>query len=193
MPNSMLPEAEELLSTVDISKMITHLKLNVQSTLDKLKEFSKREGRRKISELNELMDTTELNDFLRIVFNGGHPTIDSNEEIRRFDYLIEKCKTTGSKTIKATEEKGLSFCTSLSQFVEVAKLKIKSAKTKIQEIHIYKINENTKLPHGLAFIKDHPGHVSLVATHDMPWNEMINKLKIVSDILEHFTTIKVEL
>jgi hypothetical protein len=150
-------------------------------------------GRRKISELNDIIDATELNEFLRMVFNDEHPTIYSNCKIRPADYMIETCRSTGNKTIKACKEVGLSFCRTLSQFVDVAKLKTERAKQKMQVIHIYKIKEDAQLPQGLAFNKDRPGHVSLIATKDMSWNEMINKLKLVSDMLEHFTTLRVEL
>lgn len=66
----------------------------------------------------------------------------------------------GEKIIKANEKKGLSFCRTISKFVEVAKFKAKRSKNSLEDIHVYKINENVELPKGLAFYKDKPGHVS---------------------------------
>lgn len=185
---------EELLSAVDINVVIRHLRVHTQDTLDKLKAFSEREGRRKISELNELMDSTDLNEFLRLVFNDDHPTLNSIEGIRGIDYMIETCKSNGEKLIKASKEKGLSFCNTITKFVEVAKLISRKFKYQPEvNLHVYKINQNAQLPNGLAFNKDSDGHVSLIATENMSWNDMISKLQRVSEILEHFTTIRIGL
>ncbi len=64
-------------------------------------------------------------------------------------------------------------------------------KNKDLDIHIYKINENKQLPRGLEFNKDSEGHVSLTATQDMSWNDMIIKLQMVSEMLEHHATIRI--
>lgn len=181
---------EELLTTIDISQFISTLKVN---SLNKLKEFSERAGRRTISELNQIIDATELNEFLRMVYNDEHPTFDSKQVIRSIDYMIEKINSNGDKIIKASKMRGLSFCTNLSQFVKIAKLKAQRSKNVEENIHIYILNEDAQLPRGLAFNKDSPGHVSLIATQDMTWNDMISKLKMVSDTLEYFTTIRIVL
>lgn len=105
MPNSMdrdteVDKQEELLTTVDVNKFIVNLKVNAQATLDKLKAFSERAGRRTISELNQIADATELNEFLRMVYNDEHPTVGKKEEIRDLDYIIETCNSTGKKNYK---------------------------------------------------------------------------------------------
>ncbi len=55
------------------------------------------------------MDFTELNDFLRLVFNDEHPTINTKQTIRKADYIIESCKSSREKFIRASKNGGLSF------------------------------------------------------------------------------------
>lgn len=181
---------EELFSEIDIGQTIQMLRVQA---FNKLKEFSERAGRRTIAELNQILDATELNEYIRMVYNDDHRTIDRRDEIRRADYFIEKDQSTGSKIIKASKEKGLSFCRTITQFVEVARAKSHRSKNRFEDIHVYTIREDAELPRGLAFNIDTPGHVSLIVTQDMSWNEMLKKLKIVSDMLEFVVTIPIQL
>lgn len=179
---------EELFSDFDFGKWVINMKVNAKTSLDMLKAFSEIPGRRTISDLKHIMDTTELNEFLRLVYNNDHRTIDSKVGIRSADYMIKKGDSPKDNIIIASK-KGLSFCSTLRKLIEVIGTKAKYSKNTKEIIHVYKVHEATSLPLGLAFNKDTPGHVSLIATHDMSWNDMINKLRRVSDMLELVTTI----
>lgn len=50
-------EKEEMFSDVDVSQVLKMLRLQA---MNKLKELSERAGRRTISELNQIIDSTEL-------------------------------------------------------------------------------------------------------------------------------------
>ncbi len=157
--------------------------------LNKLREFCERAGQKVIDELNTLIDNTELNEYIRMAFNDENPTLDNRNQIRPSDFLIKKDELTGEKIIRATTERGLSFCSTLEQFVKVAQLKARRYKN-TATIHIYKINEAVQLPIGLAFHKDSPGHISLIVTKDMSWNELVYKLSQVGDLLEYIKTME---
>lgn len=179
---------DELFSEFDFRQWVVKMKVNAQTSLDILKAFSEIPGRRTISDLKQIMDATELNEFLRLVYNDEHKTIDSKEQIRAADYKIKKGNSLNDNIIIASN-KGLSFCSTLRKLIEVIGTKAKYSKNTKDIIHVYKVNEYTSLPFGLAFNKDTPGHVSLVATHDMSWNDMISKLNVVSNMLELVVTI----
>ena len=83
-------KTEELLTAVNVEELITKLSVNVQTTLIMLKEFCEREGSRTIKELDQMMHSTlkatELNAFLRLVYNNEHPTVGSEgKEVRSAD------------------------------------------------------------------------------------------------------------
>lgn len=116
---------EESLFMEDLCSKLREARVFAQDTLEKLRCFCEKSGRRKISELNEILDSTELNDFIRLVFNEDHPTLDSKDQIRKLDYEIERCTLSGEKQIRASEKKGLSFCRSLEKLVVSSKSSIK--------------------------------------------------------------------
>ena len=60
------------------------------------------------------------------------------------------------------------------------------------DIDIYAVDEYVSLPTGLKFIKDRPGHASLVVTQDMSTNDLINKLEKVAIILEPIGTVRIK-
>lgn len=99
MSNEIEEKTEELLTTVNVETLVTKLRVNAQKTLIMLKEFCEREGSRKLGELDQIMHSplkaTELNAFLRLVYNNEHPTLGpAGKEFRSADYEFEKDKPT---------------------------------------------------------------------------------------------------
>lgn len=184
-PDVEVKDKKELYSEINYEKTIDELR---KDAINKLKNFCQRAGQRGVKELNEIIDVTELNEFIRMAFDDEHPTINKIDKIRPVDFVLDD--STGKKIIKASRKKGLSFCCSLKHFVKVAEIKARNVENTVAKLYIYTINEDAPLPEGLEFHKDKPGHVALIATQDITWNAMLDKLEEVKKTLNLFDTIE---
>ena len=113
--------------------------------------------------------------FIRITDPGSHRTL-VNGSVRPADFNIDNNET----RVKADRTKELSFATSMKKLKSI----IKSKSRFFSDINIYSIDEFVRLPDGLQFIKDRPGHVSLVVTKDMETKALIEKLEVVARSME---------
>ncbi len=126
----------------------------------------------------------ELKKFVRIADPGGHRTL-TQSTVTPADFNLSQDR----KRVNKDLTKGLSFATNMRKLKAIIKSKARFH----TDIDIYAVDEYVALPAGLKFIKDRPGHASLVVTQDMSTDELIKKLEKVAIILEPIGTVRVKL
>lgn len=127
----------------------------------------------------------ELKKFVRISDPKGHSTltlIDGKIESGDFNFSPDKTQVNKDLTT------GLSFTTNMRKLKSI----IKSKSRFYRDIDIYAVDEFVSLPSGLRFIKDRPGHASLVVTENMSTKDLIIKLEVVAKLLESIGTVRVK-
>ena len=126
----------------------------------------------------------ELKKFVRIADPGSHSTL-TEDSITPVDFNLSQDRAQVNKDLT----KGLSFATNMRKLKSIIKSKARFH----TDIDIYAIDEHAPLPEGLQFIRDRPGHASLVVTQNMSTADLIKKLKKIAKILEPIGTVKVKL
>lgn len=125
----------------------------------------------------------DLKKFVRISDPGGHRTL-TQGTVSSVDFNLSQ----DGLTVNADLTKGLSFATNMKKLKSIIKSKARFH----TDIDIYAVDEYVSLPTGLKFIKDRPGHASLVVTQNMTIDELIKKLEKVAIILESIGTVRVK-
>jgi len=125
----------------------------------------------------------ELKKLVRISDPGGHRTL-TQGTITPADFNLSQDGTFVNKDLT----KGLSFATNMRKLKSIIKSKARFH----TDIDIYAVDEHVGLPLGLKFIKDRPGHASLVVTQNMPTKDLVDKLEKVAMILEPIGTVRIK-
>ena len=125
----------------------------------------------------------ELKKFVRIADPGGHRTLVQGT-VTPADFNLSQDQTSVNKDLT----KGLSFATNMRKLKSIIKSKARFH----TDIDIYAVDEHVVLPSGLKFIKDRPGHASLVVTQNMSTKDLVEKLEKVAKILEPIGTVRVK-
>lgn len=105
----------------------------------------------------------ELKKFVRIADPGGHSTL-TQGSVSPADFNLSEDRARVNKDLT----KGLSFATNMRKLKSIIKSKARFH----TDIDIYAVDEHVALPVGLRFIKDRPGHASLVVTQDMSTEDL---------------------
>lgn len=134
-----------------------------------------------IEKLKDVVERLKL--LVRVTGPGMHKTLVQGG-VREDDFEFSEDR----QHVKPNKEKGLSFATSAKKLKSLISLHKKF----YQEILFYSISETAKLPEGLQFIRDRPGHASLVVITEMKIVTLISKLEDVACQLEPIGKIKVE-
>jgi hypothetical protein len=106
-----------------------------------------------------------------------------NGGVREIDFLLSDDK----QWVLPSNERGLSFATSMKQFKTVYRFKAR----RFQEVDVYAIDDSTPLPLNMKLVRDHPGHASLVVTKRMSVGTLTDNLVLLSQRAEHIGRIKV--
>ena len=133
-------------------------------------------------DLNQHLEV--LRKYIRPIGPKEHPFLTKKGGVREVDFLISE----DGQWVLPSNEKGLSFCTSLKQFRIVKKFK----QAIFQEIDVYAIDDMTPLPPNMRLIRDKPGHASLVVTQKMPLTDLISGLTTLVARAEHIGRIRIK-
>ncbi len=137
-----------------------------------------------IFETDLIKNLEELRKYIRPVGQKEHPFLTNKGGVRNVDFLISE----DGKWVLPTNDKGLSFCTSLKQFKIVRKFKQKA----FDEVEVYAIDDRTILPPNMCLIRDSPDHASLVVTQKMTLEALIAGLASLVARAEHIGTIRIK-
>lgn len=91
--------------------------------------------------------------------------------------------------VKADFKRGLSFATGIGELRDLLRFKAQCSETIVE---LYAIDEYSSLPKGLRFVRDKPGHASLVVIEDMKTSDLIQKLEEALRQMERIGKFKVK-